>query len=193
MSKKLFGFRKTLLAAILKLRFFPPEKVLKKINVYRIMCTFLQKLLKLDVFHHFRTLSDDFFVVSIKKLRRNIFEERNLNCWSLSGFNEKIPTSSTNDFALGFHNCLPPIQMKILRKFSRKDFFFTFGTRREVFWTMREKILAWAKFFSFLAKVFRLACQNWKLFVHLGSFKLLKNSENHRRTTWKTFRIFRLF
>ena len=72
-------------------------------------------------------------------------------------------------------------------------FFITFGTWREVFGTIREKILAWAKCFSFLAKVFQLACQNWNLFVHLGSFKFLKNSQNHRGTTWKFFRIFRLF
>ena len=71
MSKNLFGLRKTLLAVILKLHFFPQEKVFKKINVYRIMCTSLQKLWKLDVFYHFRTLSDDFFNVCVKKLRTN--------------------------------------------------------------------------------------------------------------------------
>ena len=119
MSKKMFGLRKSFLAVILKLHFFPQEKVLKKINVYRIMCTFLQKLLKLDVFHHFRTLSDDFFV-AIKKLRRNIFEERKLNCWSFSAFKRKIPTFSAISFGLGYHNCLQPIQMKFLRFFSRK-------------------------------------------------------------------------
>ena len=64
----MFGLQKTLLAVVLKLHFFPQEKVLKKINVYRIMCTFLKKLSKLDVFHHFWTLSDDFFIVSIKNV-----------------------------------------------------------------------------------------------------------------------------
>ena len=120
MSKKMFGLRKSFLAVILKLHFFPQEKVLKKIIFYRIMCTFLQKLLKLDVFHHFRTLSDDFFVVSIKKLRRNIFEERNLICWAFSAFKRKIPTFSAISFGLGYHNCLQPIHMKFLRFFSRK-------------------------------------------------------------------------
>ena len=69
----------------------------------------------------------------------------------------------------------------------------TFGTWPEVFRTMREKILAWAKLFSLLAKVFRQAYLNWKLFVHLSSLKLLKNSENHRGATWETFRNFWTF
>ena len=124
MSKKLFGLRKALLAVILKLDFSPQEKVLKKINVYRIMCTFLQKLLKSDVLHPSRTLSDDFFIVSIKKLLKNIFEERTLNCWSFSAFKRKIPTFSANSFGLGYHKCLQPIQMKTLRNFSRKCFSF---------------------------------------------------------------------
>ena len=47
--------------------------------------------------------------------------------------------------------------------------------------------LTWAKFFSFLAKVFRQACQNWKMFVHVSSLKLLKISENHRGTTLENF------
>ena len=69
----------------------------------------------------------------------------------------------------------------------------TFGTWREVFRTMREKNITWAKFFSFLAKVFQLACQNWKLFVHVSRLKLLKNSENHRGTTLESFWNFRKF
>ena len=99
---------------------------------------------------------------------------------------EKISTFSTNAFKLGSHNCLPPIQMEILRTISRKSFFpfYQFWTWREVFRTMREKNLAWAKLSSILAKVFRLACENWKLFVHLSSLKLVKNSEKHKGTTW---------
>ena len=69
----------------------------------------------------------------------------------------------------------------------------TFGTWREVFRTMREKNLTWARFFSCLAKVFQLACQNWKLFVHVSRLKLLKNSENHRGTTLENFWNFRKF
>ena len=55
------------------------------------------------------------------------------------------------------------------------------------------KKLTWANFFSFLAKVFQLAWQNWKPFVHLSSLKLLKNSENHRGTTLEKFWNFRKF
>ena len=108
---------------------------------------------------------------------------------------EKISNLSTNAFKLGSHNCLPSIQMKILRTFFQKILFlfFTFGTWREFVRTMRGKNWAWAKFSIILAKVFRLACQNWKLFVHLSTLKLLKSSENHRGTTWETFRNFRTF
>ena len=158
------------------------------------MCTILQKLLKIDVFHHFRTLSDDFFIVSLKKLRKKIFEGRTLNCWSFSAFKRKIPTFSANSFGLGYHNCLQPIQMKILRNFSRKYFsFLSIWNLTGSPWDYPGKKLTWAKFFSFLAKIFRLACQNWKLFVYSSIFKVLKNSENHRGTTWKTFRNFRIF
>ena len=131
-------------------------------------------------------------------LRRKIEDELPLKekIWNVDLFqhlNEKIPTFSANAFELGCHNCLQPIQMKILRTFSRKYFsFLSLWNKTGSLSDYAGKKLAWAIFFSFLAKVFRLACQNWKLFVHLSSFKLVKNRENHRGTTWKTFRIFRL-
>ena len=154
------------------------------------MCTFLQKLLKIDVFHHFWTLSDDFFIVSIKKLRKNVFEESNSNCLPFSAFKRKSPTFPANSFGVGYHNCLQPIRMKILRTFFPENSFPFYH-----FWNLTGSLsdyvgkkLTWANFFSFLAKVFQLAWQNWKPFVHLSSLKLLKNSENHRGTTWETFR-----
>ena len=107
----------------------------------------------------------------------------------------KISTFSTNAFKLRSHNCLPHIQMKTLRTFSRKYFSFLslLELDGQAFGLCGKKKLAWAKLSSILAKVFRLPCQKWRLFVHLSSLKLLKNSENHRGTTWKFFRIFRLF
>ena len=153
------------------------------------MCTFLQKLLTLDVFHHFRTLSDDFFNVFKEKLRRNFIEAINLNCWSFWAFNEKLPIFNKG-FWTRMSLLLTTYPDANFEKFSRNFFFFLslFGTWREVFRTTLEKILAWAKIFSILAKVLRLACQNWKLFVHLSSLKLLNNSKNHRGTTSETFR-----
>ena len=108
---------------------------------------------------------------------------------------EKISNLSTNAFKLGSHNCLPSIQMKILRTFFPENSFpfYHFWNLTGIFSDYAGKQWAWAKFSSILAKVFRLACQNWKLFVHLSSLKLLKSSENHRGTTWETFRNFRTF
>ena len=62
-------------------------------------------------------------------LRRKNAEEYLLKkeIWVVDHFQllkEKISTFSTNAFQLGSHNCLPPIQMKILRTFSRKYFSF---------------------------------------------------------------------
>ena len=84
--------------------------------------------------------------------------------------------------------------MKTLRTFSWKYFFLLSLLEHDgkIFGLCGKK-LTWAKLFSFLAKVFRLACQNWKLFVHLCSVKLLKNSENHRGTTLENFWNFRKF
>ena len=56
-----------------KTAFLSAGERFEKLIVYRIMCTILQKLLKLDVFHHFWTLSDDFFNLCREKLRRLFF------------------------------------------------------------------------------------------------------------------------
>ena len=74
MSKKMFGLRKTIFGSDFKTALFSAGECFeKKTIVYRNMCTFLRNLQKLDAFHLFLTLSDDFSNVCVEKLPRNFF------------------------------------------------------------------------------------------------------------------------
>ena len=129
-----------------------------------------------------------------KNCGRISFEGRNLNCWHFSAFKRKNSNFFSKRFCTRMSQLLTTYPDELFETFFLKTLFsvITFGTWREVFRTMREKNVAWAKFFRLLAQVFRLACQNSKVFVHLSSLKLLKNIENHRGTTWETFWNFRI-
>ena len=156
---------------------------------------FSSKTLKIRCFPSFSDIERRF----LQCLRRKIGEEFLLKeeFWIVDLFQhlkKKIPIFSANAFVLGCHNCLQPIQTKILRTFSWKCFFLLSLLERDGGLSeYAGKKFAWAKFFRLLTQVIRLTCQNSKVFVHLSSLKLLKNSENHRGTTWEFFRKFWTF
>ena len=142
-------------------------------------------------FGHWATVSLTF---AYKKCGRISFEGRNLNCWHFSAFKRKNSNFFSKRFCTRMSQLLTTYPDENFETFFLKILFsfITFGTWREVFRTMREKNFAWAQFLRLLAQVFRLACQNSKVFVQLSSLKLLKNIENHRGSTWETFWNFRI-
>ena len=107
---------------------------------------------------------------------------------------EKISTFSTNAFKLGSHNCLPPIQMKTLRIFPENTFtFYHFWNLTGIFSDYAGKKFCVGETFQHFSQSVSAGVSELKTICPLGSLKLLKNSENHRGTTWETFRNFRTF
>ena len=149
---------------------------------------FSSKTLKIRCFLSFSDIKRRFLYSFHRKIAEEYLLKKKIWVVDLLSF------FSADAFELGSHNCLPPIRMKILRTFFGKYFSFLSLLEHDGnFFGLCGKKLSWAKLSSILAKVFRLACQNWKLFVHLSSLKLLKHSANHRGTTWETFRNYRTF
>ena len=84
---------------------------------------FSSEISKIRRFPSFLDNERRFFNVCLEKLRRNFFWRKKLELLNFSAFKSKNSNFFSKHFELGVHNCLQPIQIKILRTFSKKDFF----------------------------------------------------------------------